>query len=114
MLDEQAAWSLLRSCELHERVSQLPEGLSTKLLFDGSPLSPAEEARLCLARALASRPKLMILDGVLDRMDLGRDRADAVLDAALGDDAPWIALVVSRHPDVLARCDGAISLGDDS
>lgn len=111
-LDEQTAWSVLRACELHEVVSQLPEGLNTKLLFDGQPLNPSEEARLCLARAIASQPRVMVLDGVLDRLGLQGERLGSVLDAALGPQAPWIALVVSHHPEVRSRCDGEISMGE--
>ena len=54
---------------LWERICLLPEGMSTVLSLSGFPLSPEESHRLMIARALLMRPRLLILQGILDLVD---------------------------------------------
>ena len=109
-LDEKRAWELLRAVQLHDRVGALSGGLHARLSSSGQPLSSSEVARLCLARALAARPSLLLIDEGLDRLGLEGEQLEALLDVVLGPDAPWSVWVVSKHPDVLARCAERIHL----
>ena len=62
-----------------------------------------------LARALVGRPRLLILDGVLDALDL---RACPDLLPRLFDrSAPWTLLVATADPDIIRRCDRVIEFG---
>jgi len=61
--------SALATIELLEEAMRLPDGLETRLGVDGAPLSSGQARRLRLAAALAGKPKLLILDGVLDPLD---------------------------------------------
>lgn len=51
---------------LEETVEHLADGLDTQLMEGGYPLTPAEARRLMLARAIAGRPRLLLVDGTLD------------------------------------------------
>jgi len=98
----------LHAVNLLEVAHELPDGLDTLLTPDGGPLSASQSLRLVVARALAGRPRLLILDGVLDALDL-RDCPD-LLARLFDQDAPWTLLLVSANPDVLALCDRVIEI----
>lgn len=80
---------------LLDEVRSLPEGLGTRLSSSGAPLSMGQRQRLMLARALAGRPRLLVIDDLLDDMDArGRARiADLLADRS------WLCtvLVLTRH-----------------
>jgi ABC-type bacteriocin/lantibiotic exporter with double-glycine peptidase domain len=97
----------LRAVGLSAVVHALPHGLDTPLA-PGAPLSATEELRLCIARALVGRPRLLILDRALDALD---PRARAELLPHLFDRAaPWTLVVASTDPAVLRLCDRVIDL----
>jgi putative ABC transport system ATP-binding protein len=89
-------------------VHDLPQGLDTQLIPGGGPLSASQGVRLTLARALVGRPRLLILDGVLDGLDLGAspDLAPRLFDRS----APWTLLIASIKPEVIGMCDRIIAL----
>ncbi|HVK14557.1 MAG TPA: ABC transporter ATP-binding protein [Gemmataceae bacterium] len=107
-LDPTAVRQALDAVGLTETVHGLPDGLDTPLTPDGSHLSDSQAVRLTLARALAGRPRLLILDGTLDALDL-RD-CPRLVDRLFDRAAPWTLLVASADPDVIARCDRAVEV----
>lgn len=85
-----------------------PEGLSLRLKVGGAPLSGTERTRLLLARAIVQRPRLLLLDELLDGLD---DKAFAEVTPPIFDRSiPWTVVVTSRDPKLIARCDRVISL----
>ena len=89
-------------------VHVLPDGMETVLSCTGSPLSDSQVRRLVLARALIHRPRLLIIDGLLD--PLSEDVLEPVLDRLFDRDQPWTLVVISSHPSILRRCDRQIRL----
>ncbi len=102
---------VLDAVGLLDELRHLPDGLDTLLHPHGRPLSHRQAGRLMIARALAGRPRLLVLDGALDVIDQPEEQArlDAVLFAA---DAPWTTLCISDRPEVLARCSRVVRLRD--
>jgi len=98
----------LEAVGLGELLGQLPEGLQTELTTGGLPLSSGQVAQLHLARALVLRPRLLVLDEVLDGLD--SKAREHVLKTLLAEDAPWTLLVITRDPELLARCTRAYEL----
>jgi putative ABC transport system ATP-binding protein len=94
---------------LLDELSLLPEALADiELGSSGAPLSYAQLLRLLLARAMAGRPGLLIVDGILDEMDEAtRHRVTAALCAR---DTPWTLLVMTRSPAVAALCGRIVEL----
>jgi ABC-type bacteriocin/lantibiotic exporter with double-glycine peptidase domain len=93
---------------LTETIAELPDSLQTYLLPNGSPLTHEQCLRLTLARALIGRPRLLLLDKLLDRLD---NRAlPMILDHLLGQESPWTLIVTSQRPDVIARFQRQIKL----
>jgi len=87
---------------LDDIASLSEDGLDTDISPSGAPLSAAQGLLLLMARAIAGRPALLILDGTLDEMD------DAVLrrivPVLFARDAPWTLLVLTASPKVAALC----------
>lgn len=99
------AQALLRAVGLREAVARLPRGLEEPVQLGGHPLEEPQRRRLAVARALTARPRLLVIDGVLDGL-VSED--DPLLDALFADDAGFTLLVRSRDPVVLARCERVI------
>lgn len=105
------AWLLLRRVGLEEPVKSLPRGLQTPLARDGAPLSPAQTVALTVARALASRPSVLVLDRSLDRM--GGGEAVRLAELLLSQPAGAM-IVVSSDTDVRARMDRHLDLSESA
>ncbi|MDI1479825.1 ABC transporter ATP-binding protein [Polyangium sp. y55x31] len=93
----------LEAVGLWEDIAALPEGLETHLPTGGPLLSHGQAMRLCVARAIAGKPRLVVLDTALAELDPASRKA---IQAALLDrGAPWTVLVTTHDRDVLRRCD---------
>ncbi|MFT3769309.1 MAG: ABC transporter ATP-binding protein [Minicystis sp.] len=109
-VDAAAIREALAAVGLLDDHAALPDGLSTRLAPFGAGLSAGQARRLVLARALAGRPRLLILDAPLDDLDPASRRA--VIDALFAPDRPWSVLVTAPDRDALRACDHAYRLAD--
>ena len=92
----------LEAVGLADRIARLPDSLQTAIPPDGRPLSTSELARLAIARAIVSRPRLLLLDGILDGLDL--DSCPGLLDTLFDPAAPWTLVLVSVRDEIRSRC----------
>lgn len=100
----------LRAAALDDDVAALPEGVSTKLGHGGARLTQSQASRLMLARALARKPRLLVIDEALD--SLGSATIERILQG-LRRDAPRMSLLVlTSREDVAARMDRCLRLVD--
>jgi ABC-type bacteriocin/lantibiotic exporter with double-glycine peptidase domain len=91
-----------------EAVAALPAGLDTPVGSHGAGLSNDLAKRVAVARALASRPRLVVLDGVLDGLEPAT--REAVRSAVLAPERSWSVLMTTAEPELLAWCDGSYEL----
>lgn len=82
----------LRLVGMWEEVERIPLGLGAPARRCG--LSAGQVRRLLLARAIAGRPKVLLLDGILDGIDSASRQAVAA--GVLGPRAPW-SVVLATH-----------------
>ncbi|MGC5031927.1 ABC transporter ATP-binding protein [Micromonospora sp. DT229] len=79
-IDDEAVWAALRLAEADGFVAALPDGLDTMVGERGTSLSGGQRQRLTLARALAGRPRLLVLDDATSAVD---PRVEAAILAGL-------------------------------
>ena len=79
---------IARACRLakaDEFIETLPEGFDTKVEQGGANFSGGQKQRLCIARALLKKPKILILDDSTSAVDT---RTDALIRQAFRTEIP--------------------------
>jgi ATP-binding cassette subfamily C protein len=66
---EESVISILRKVHLFEYISNLPEGIHTKIGDKGSGLSGGQKQRIGIGRALFTNPRLLVLDEATSALD---------------------------------------------
>lgn len=96
----------LQMVGLHDRIARLPQGVATPLGSDGLPLSTNEILRLSIARAIAGRPRLLLIDGLLDGLDM-HDCPELVASLFVRDTS-WTLVVVTARDAITNSCDRTV------
>lgn len=100
--------SALERVGLLDTIAELPEGLDTVIRPTNPHLADGQLRQLALARAIAGKPRLLLVDDLCDHVT--RDVREHMLKTLLDPEAPWTLVLVSDRPDVLERCDAVIDL----
>lgn len=107
---DEAVMAAARLSGAHEFISQLPEQYQTGVGDDGCKLSGGERQKLAIARAMISRPALLVLDEPTNHLD--HQGVDELL-VTLKRQCPAMALVIVSHDQRVAECaDRVIRLED--
>ncbi|BBY59369.1 ABC transporter ATP-binding protein [Mycolicibacterium sarraceniae] len=69
-VDDDLVWDALRRARLDEYVRRQPDGLDTQIGERGLRLSGGQRQRLGIARALFTRPRLLVLDEATSALDV--------------------------------------------
>lgn len=95
---------------LYEQILQLPQGLQTHLVDNGYPLTEIQARKLMLARAIVGRPRLLLIDGLLDA--LSDDEAER-LTCMLADPARlWTLIMVTGRRNLMELGTSTYTLQD--
>lgn len=100
-------WAL-RFTELEEDVDALPQGLKTHIRAPGKVLAPTHIMRILLARAILSRPQILIFDGIIHTLQ--PTMRETVLRRLCSKDEPWSVIFVSNDPNLTPNVDRRIIL----
>jgi ABC-type multidrug transport system fused ATPase/permease subunit len=107
-LDDAAAWSALSLAQADSFVRKLPDELDTAVGERGTSLSGGQRQRVTLARALAGRPRLLVLDDATSAVDPRVEAA--ILSALRGEDTRASILVVAYRRATIALADEVVYL----
>ncbi len=72
--DDETLWKACEMACADEFISRMPKGLDTDLGQDGNNISGGQKQRLCIARALLKRPKILIFDDSTSAVDTATER----------------------------------------
>jgi ABC-type bacteriocin/lantibiotic exporter with double-glycine peptidase domain len=93
---------------LTDELLELPNGLHTWLNVDDPVLSRGRAMRLTIARALAGRPSVLVLDEVLDSLE--QSCRTKVLDRLFDEEGALTVVVTTDDDSIRMRCDRVFSL----
>jgi len=95
-----------RACHLacaDEFIDQMPEGYDTLIAQGGTNVSGGQKQRLCIARALLKRPKILVLDDSTSACDTA---TDAQIQRAFREELPEMTkLIIAQRISSVRDCD---------
>ena len=104
---------LVQACRLaqaDEFIQRFPDGYDTYIEQGGSNVSGGPKQRLCIARALLKKPKILILDDSTSAVDT---RTDALIRKAFREDIPnTTKLIISQRISSIEDADRIIVMND--
>lgn len=109
-LDEEIVRRAAEVAQADEFIAKLPEGYESVIGERGATLSGGQRQRLALARALARRPALLLLDDATSSVD---PATEATILTGLADTfAETTTLVVATRPSTIALADVVLYLAE--
>lgn len=110
-VEERQVRELLEELGLSSRlIESYGTGLTANVLTYGPKLNQTVTKQILLARAMISRPSILLIDEVLDGMEQNAMRA--ALRLLLHKKAPWTLLLVSQDQYILKQCDRVLRIDD--
>lgn len=107
--EERLFWALEVS-QFAEEVEAFPKGVDTPIGTRGMSISGGQKQRLALARALVTRPRILILDDCTSALD---SSTESMLWERLHEVMPGMtAILITHRPDALQRADAVYVLAD--
>lgn len=104
---------LIQACRLacaHDFIMDFPEGYDTYIEQGGTNVSGGQRQRLCIARALLKRPKILILDDSTSAVDTKTDRQ---IRAAFQEEIPGTTkLIIAQRVASVQDADKIIVMDD--
>jgi ABC-type bacteriocin/lantibiotic exporter with double-glycine peptidase domain len=97
---EDLQWAL-EFANLTDELAKFPQGLQTQLVTEGRNLSRGQRQRLMIARAVVTKPQLLILDEGFTGID-EKDKL-RILDEIYNPAYPWTIIDISHDPELVLR-----------
>ena len=92
-----------RMAQADEFVSEMPQGYDTKIEQGGTNVSGGQKHRLCIARALLKRPRILVLDDSTSACDT---RTDALIQKAFREQLPQMTkIIIAQRISSVQQCD---------
>ncbi|WP_026652064.1 ABC transporter ATP-binding protein [Butyrivibrio proteoclasticus] len=102
-----------RACDMacaSEFIEKMPDGYNTVIEQGGSNVSGGQRQRLCIARALLKKPKILILDDSTSAVDTA---TDAKIRKAFAEEIPGTTkLIIAQRISSVQGCDRIIVMDD--
>ncbi len=102
-----------RACRMacaDEFIEKMPDGYNTEIEQGGTNVSGGQRQRLCIARALLKKPKILILDDSTSAVDTS---TDAKIRKAFAEEIPGTTkLIIAQRISSVQGCDRIIVMED--
>lgn len=107
--DEELVDACKKACA-HEFIETFPDGYDTYIEQGGTNVSGGQKQRLCIARALLKKPKILILDDSTSAVDT---KTDAIIrDALKNDISSTTKIIIAQRISSIEDSDKIIVLDD--
>ena len=104
---------LARACELacaNEFIDQMPNGYQTAIEQGGTNVSGGQKQRLCIARALVAKPRVLVLDDSTSAVDT---KTDAKIQQGLAEYLPTTTkIVIAQRVSSVMHADKIVVMDD--
>lgn len=108
MLTHEEAWEIARTVGLEEDIKKMPMGMHTLINKSGGGLSGGQRQRLMIARAIATRPDVLIFDEATSALDnITQRQISDSLDAL-----KCTRIVIAHRLSTIRNCHRIILIGD--
>ena len=97
-----------QAAQAHEFILKMPQGYDSHVEARGANLSGGQKQRLAIARALLTRPRILILDDSTSSVDV--ETETRIQDALAAQPFPHTSLVVAQRISTVLRADRIIVL----
>lgn len=107
--EEECRWACELACA-DEFIQKMPEGYHTYIEQGGTNVSGGQKQRLCIARALLKKPKILILDDSTSAVDTA---TDAKIRRAFAEEIPGTTkLIIAQRVSSVEHADRIIVLNE--
>lgn len=107
--DDDTLWQACRMACADEFLSRMPDGLDTDLVQGGVNVSGGQKQRLCIARTLLKRPKVLIFDDSTSAVDTA---TEASIRRALSSLSDVTKIIIAQRVTSVMQADQIILLED--
>ncbi|WP_194420740.1 ABC transporter ATP-binding protein [Microbacterium abyssi] len=105
---DEELWHALEIAQAKDFVSEMPEGLESRIAQGGTNVSGGQRQRLAIARALVHQPQILVFDDSFSALDL---TTDARLRQALWRELPQVTkIVVAQRVSTITDADRIVVL----
>lgn len=104
---------IIAACKVaqaHDFVSSFPDGYETDLGQGGVNVSGGQKQRLCIARALLKKPKIMIMDDSTSAVDTATDAA--IRSALRSEVGHMTTIIIAQRISSVQDCDMIVVMND--
>ena len=98
-----------KAAQAHDFIMSFPDGYDTELGQGGVNVSGGQKQRLCIARALLKKPKIMIMDDSTSAVDTA---TDAAIRAGLNEFGDTTVLIIAQRISSVESADRIIVMND--
>lgn len=102
-IDDKAVWDALEQSSMKKYVEQLPDALNTIVGDRGILLSGGQRQRIAIARALYSKPDILILDEATSALD--NETEAAVMEAIEHLHGTMTTIIIAHRLTTICNCD---------
>ncbi|UJR29570.1 hypothetical protein I4U23_010787 [Adineta vaga] len=98
--------SAATKANIHEFITQLPQGYETRVGVKGNFMSGGQKQRIAIARVLLRQPKILLLDEATSAMDSFNEQiVQEALDHAQKEDPSRTSIIIAHRLSTIRSCD---------